>query len=175
MGLFIIGIVSALWLSRIYCGWVCPINTAMNLIVWIKKKIQLRTSKTPSFIANPLVKYIVLATFIAAFFLSTKLGLKLPVLPVVFVLGIVTTIFFAPEVWHRNLCPFGTILSLPARMAGYSVQVSPDKCVNCGICYQVCPAKSVKRLSESHQIIKNECLVCIECVRKCPKDAITYQ
>ncbi|MDD3168696.1 MAG: 4Fe-4S binding protein [Eubacteriales bacterium] len=175
MGLFVMGIITAAWFSRIYCGWICPINTAIRFITRLKKKLHIESFKVPLLLTKPSIRFIALAAFFAAFLVSVLSGVKLPVLPVVFMLGVITALFYPPDLWHHTLCPFGTILSLPARLSRHSVQINPAKCVNCGICYQICPAKSVKRLDDSCQIIKNECLVCMKCSRECPKNAITYQ
>jgi len=175
MGLFVLGIITAAWFSRIYCGWICPINTAMTFIIWLKIKLHIKSIVKPTFLSRPWVKLIALTAFFAAFLVSIISGVKLPVLPVLFTLGVITVLFFPADLWHRNLCPFGTLLSLPARLSKHSMRINPDKCVNCGICYQVCPAKSVKRLDDSHHIIKTECLVCMKCSRECPKNAIAYQ
>lgn len=175
MGLFVLGIIMAARFSRIYCGWICPINTAMTFISWLKMRLHLKSIEKPTFLLKPWVRFIALAAFLAAFLVSIVSGVKLPVLPVLFMLGIITVSIFPADLWHRNLCPFGTLLSLPARLSKHSMRINPDKCVNCGICSKVCPAESVKRLDDSHHIIKDECLVCMKCARECPKKAIAYQ
>lgn len=175
MGLLVMGITLAMWYGRIYCGWICPINTAMSFILWLKIKLHIESIEIPSFLLKPWSKFIVLAAFIATFLISIVSGVKLPVLPVLFLLGVLITFFYPPELWHRNLCPFGTILNYPAKFARHSMRIEPDKCNHCGLCYQICPAKSVEKLDESYQIAKNECLVCMKCSRKCRKNATTYQ
>lgn len=175
MGLFVLGIIATTSFGRIYCGWICPINTAMTFIAWLKIKLHIKSNKTPKILLNLWVKYIALAVFFTAFLISFVSGAKLPVLPILFSLGVIIAIFYPPDLWHHNLCPFGTILSLPAKLSRHFMRIEQDKCNNCGLCYQVCPAMSVKRLDDSHQIIKSECLVCMECSRKCKKNAITYQ
>lgn len=175
MGLFVLGIIIAIGFSRIYCGWICPINTAMTFITRLKIKLHIKSIQKPTFLSKPWAKLIALTAFFAAFLVSIVSGVKLPVLPVLFTLGVITALFYPPDLWHRNLCPFGTILSLPAKLSRHSVRIDTNKCSNCGLCYQICPASSVKRLDDSYQIIKNECLVCMKCSRKCRKNAITYQ
>ena len=32
MGIFLVSAVLALFFGRIYCGWICPINTVMRLV-----------------------------------------------------------------------------------------------------------------------------------------------
>ncbi len=175
MGLFVIGIITAAWFGRIYCGWICPINTVMSIITWLKRKLHIKSFTAPAFLSNTWTRNTALAVFFAAFLMSFVSGARLPVLPVLFTLGIIATLFYPPDLWHRHLCPFGTILSFPAKLSRRSMRTNPEKCNHCGLCEQICPSKSVKRLDDSYRIIKNECLVCMKCSRNCRKNAITYQ
>lgn len=175
MGLFVLSFIVSLWFSRIYCGWICPINTAMCFITLLKSRLHIKSIKIPSYLSRPLIRYIVLAAFIAAFLFTVVSGCQLPVLPVLFASGIIITLLFPPELWHYNLCPFGTIFSFSARLSKHYMRINSDKCINCGLCYQSCPIKAVNIEEDTYRIIKNECLVCMNCARKCRKNAITYQ
>ena len=174
MGLFLLGIVASLLLGRIFCGWICPINTVMNAVTWIKKKLHIKSFTIPPFLIKPWVRFIALGLFIAVFIFTIVSGNKLPVLPLLFALGILLTFFFPEELWHRYLCPFGAIFSYPASKSRHTMIINTDKCNNCGACKRVCPTKAVEK-KEKHNIIKGECLVCIECSRSCKQNAISYK
>ena len=47
LGLFGISLLAALIFGRIYCGYVCPMNTVMVPVDWIAKKLKIQTQKTP--------------------------------------------------------------------------------------------------------------------------------
>ncbi len=175
MGVFLLGIVSSFILGRIYCGWFCSINTALIGVTWIKKKLKIKSIKIPKFFTKSWVRYLGLGLFVLVFMFTMITGKKLPVLPIMFVLGILFTFIFPEELWHRYLCPYGTILHLPAKTSKFSMIVDADKCNNCGVCMRVCPAKAVEKFDDHHQIIKNDCLICMECSRKCKQEAISYK
>src|SRR5690554_545500 len=123
MGIFLLGIIASLLFSRIYCGWVCPINTSMRAVTWIKKKLKIKSLKIPEFLTKGWVSFVILGLFIAVFIFTMKTGKKLPVLPALFAIGVFITFFFPEELWHRYLCPFGTILSFPGSKAKRSMSI----------------------------------------------------
>jgi len=175
MGIFIVSILAALLLGRVYCGWVCPINTVMRGVTWIKKKLHIKSVKIPAWLTRPWVRIVVLGLFVAAFIFTMVSGKKLPVLPILFAIGVILTLFFPEELWHRHLCPYGTIMSIPARKSKYAMVIDPDVCNRCGMCKRVCPAKAVEKHELRYQILKTDCIVCMECSRVCNQKAISYR
>lgn len=175
MGLFLLGILASFLLGRIYCGWLCSINTVMTGVTWIKKKLHIKSLKIPVFLTKAWVRYTALGLFAVAFIVTMITGKKLPVLPVLFALGVLLTFLFPEELWHRYLCPYGTLLHLPAKTAKFHMTIDAQKCNNCGACMRVCPAKAVEKQETRHEISKSDCIVCMECSRKCKQEAIRYQ
>jgi ferredoxin-type protein NapH len=175
MGLFVLSVLTIFLLGRVYCGWICPINTVMRGIAWIKKKLRMKSAKIPAWITRPWVRIFVLALFIAVFIFTMVSGKKLPVLPALLAIGLFLTFFFPEELWHRYLCPYGTIMSLPAKKSKYAMTIQSELCNRCGMCMRVCPAKAVEKREGHYQILKKDCIVCMECSRVCKQDAIHYQ
>lgn len=175
MGLFLLGIVASFLLGRIYCGWFCSINTVLTGVTWIKKRLHIKSMKTPAFLTKTWVRYLALSLFLTAFIFAMITGRKIPVLPVLFGLGLLLTFVFPEELWHRYLCPYGTIISLSASKSKYRMLIDSEKCNNCGVCMRVCPAKAVVKHVHHHEIIKKDCLVCMECSKKCSQNAINYK
>ncbi len=175
MGLFILSVPAALLLGRVYCGWICPINTVMRGITWIKKKLRLKSAGTPGWLTKPWIRLFVLGLFIAAFIFIMVSGKKLPVLPVLFAIGVLLTCFYPEELWHRYLCPYGTMMSFPARKAKHAMAIEPRLCNNCGGCERVCPAKAVEKSERGYEIRKEDCIVCMSCAGACKQKAITYR
>ncbi len=173
--LFVIGIIASIYLGRIYCGWFCPINTTMNGVTSIKKVLGVKKQKVPKFLTKPWIRYLVLFFFIAAFAFSMITGRAIPALPILFAAGVILTIFFPEELWHRYLCPYGAILSLPARKAKLSMEIDQEKCDSCGICKKVCPAGAVQVSEKVYSITGNNCLVCLDCSTYCRQGAISYR
>lgn len=54
MGIFVLGVLAFLFWSRLYCGWICPINTTMEGISFVKKKNHLKSFKIPRWLSKPL-------------------------------------------------------------------------------------------------------------------------
>lgn len=48
-----------------------------------------------------------------------------------------------------------------------------ETCIGCGICEQVCPLNTIK-LVEGKPVWDKECLQCLSCINRCPKEAIQY-
>lgn len=174
MVIFLGSALLSLLFSRFYCGWLCPINTILRPIAYVKKKLKIKSLKTPAFFKNGVVRILMLLGFLALMVVVFKTGKKLPVLPALVLLGAALSLFFEEELWHHWLCPYGTILSLPARAAKKSMVIDPSLCTNCTRCAKVCPSGAIVK-EEKHRIIKNECLVCHACERVCTKDAISYK
>ncbi len=175
VGIFLLGVIASLLLGRIYCGWFCSINTVMNGMSWIERRLGIKKQKTPQFLTKPWIRYTVLLLFIAAFAFSMISGRPIPALPALFVAGIILTLFFPEELWHRYLCPYGAILSLPARKAKFNMEIDQEKCDSCGICKKVCLANAVQASEKVYSIQGNNCLVCLDCSTHCRQDAISYR
>jgi len=174
MAIFVVSALASLLFSRFYCGWLCPINTVLKPVTWAKKKLHIKSCKIPNFLKKTWVRIFMLVLFLGILAFTLKTGKKLPVLPISVALGFVLTLFFPEELWHRYLCPYGTILSLPSRKAKYGMKIDQEKCISCGKCMKVCPSVAITKEEKKYSITKNDCLVCRACSEVCPVDAITY-
>ncbi len=174
MIIFVVSALVSLVFSRLYCGWICPINTVLKPLSWTKKKLGIKSFKVPEFLKKTWVRIFMLALFLGILIFTLRTGKKLPVLPISVGLGFALTLFFPEELWHRYLCPYGAILSLPSRKAAYAMRINEETCISCGKCKKICPSVAIAKEGKKYSITKNECLVCRECVDVCPTGAITY-
>jgi len=175
MAIFVVSTLASLIFSRFYCGWLCPINTVLKPVTWAKKKLHIKSCKIPNFLKKTWVRIFMLVLFLGILAFTLKTGKKLPVLPISVALGFVLTLFFPEELWHRYLCPYGTILSLPSRKAKYGMKIDQEKCIGCGKCMKVCPSVAITKEEKKYSITKNDCLVCRACSEVCPVEAIPYK
>ncbi len=173
MALFLGSVLLALFFGRLYCGWVCPINTVTELITRMTRKLGVKRLAVPEFIKKPVFRYGMLAAFIATMAFVLIGGKKLPVLAVLLVLGAVVSLIFQESIWHRYLCPYGTILNAASTLSRYYLKIDGVKCGECGLCGKVCPGEAVTR-REKYSIDKGLCLQCLECITNCPRQAIHY-
>ena len=175
MGLFTLSVLAVFILGRVYCGWICPINTVMRGITRMKKKLHIENFRIPRWLTKSWIRILVLGLFVAVFVFTMVSGKKLPVLPVLFAIGAVLTFFFPEELWHRYLCPYGTIMSIPAPKSKHAMAIEPELCNSCGMCMRVCPAKAVKKSEGHYEILKKDCIVCMDCSRACKQKSIGYR
>lgn len=175
MGLLLLGIVASFLFGRFYCGWICSINTVLVGVTWIKQKLHIKSVPIPKFLLKSWVRYLTFSLFIAVFIFTVVSGKKLPVLPALFALGILVTFLFPEELWHRYLCPYGTILNITSSKAKHGMQINEALCNNCGACKRVCPAKAIEKTMAVHVIQMQDCLICMECEISCKKSAINYK
>ena len=189
MAVFIGSLLLSIFFSRFYCGWVCPIRTIQRPLTFIKKKLGLKQRSGPAFLRNSITRSVMLAIFLVLMFIVFRTGQQLPVLPALLAAGVIISLFFSENLWHRWLCPYGTLLSLPSGRLGNKLQIRQQDCISCGICERVCPSSAVNTFEISdasaankqqlkrkigYQINHSECLVCLECQRQCPVQAIKY-
>lgn len=48
MAFIFISIILSSYIGRYYCGWMCPINTLMRPVSYVKKKLGIHESAVPS-------------------------------------------------------------------------------------------------------------------------------
>ena len=162
-------------LGRFYCSWICPMHTIFRPIGWLYTKLKIKRFKTPKFIKNGALRIIILVLVIALMVLTKKIGLKINAILYITLFSVILTLFFEENMWHRHLCPFGTILSLTSRKSKYRLEISEDACISCGKCQRVCPSQSIITLeNKKRKNIKHECLLCGKCIPVCPESVCNF-
>jgi len=176
--LFGVSLIAALFFGRIYCGYVCPMNTVMIPTEWLSKKLKIQTAKTPKWLKNGYFTWITLVVSIAVMLLSKRLfQVNLPVLPFWLVVSVLVTLRYKPAVFHNLLCPFGALQKVAGRFARLSERVNKTACTGCKQCEKVCPSNAVAVSEQDHKagVDSSLCLQCANCRRVCPRDAIHYR
>ena len=72
----------------------------------------------------------------------------------------------------KYLCPITVFLKPMSRFSLLRITCDKEKCVSCGKCRQVCPMDV--DVTDNSRSRKNgtECILCMECVKACPKKAL---
>ena len=186
--LLLIPILLSLFWGRIFCGWICPIGAAQELIS--NKRFRV---KMPIAVDQPLkkLKYLLLAGFSLAtlwtgvnyfghhepfktLFNFDGSTLSFVLLALVLAWSIVTERPFC-----RYICPLGAILAITSRRS--RCKVSPDRstCVHCHLCAKsgCCPIGALRMESTGPAALPvidaAECIHCGKCGQKCPRNALS--
>lgn len=175
--LFLASLVLALFFGRLFCGYVCLMNTLMIPTEWISKKLKFQTRNTPRILKSGYYPWISLALSIVLIIISRRvLNIDFPLLPIWIILSILVTLRYRPEVFHNLICPFGALQNLLGRFARFSETVDQDACIGCKLCEKVCPSTAVVVSTEDKKATINRslCLQCTNCRQICPTKAISY-
>lgn len=177
LALFGASLVIALIFGRVYCGYVCPMNTLMLPIEWLSKKLRLQTDKAPKWLKNGYFTWITLIVSIAIMLLSKRLlQINLPILPFWLLVSVFVALRYKPEVFHNLICPFGALQRTFGRFALHSEKVDKNTCIGCKLCEKVCPSRAIVVSSEDKKAVINTalCHQCTNCRQVCPKSSIQY-
>jgi len=177
LGLFGVSLLAALVFGRIYCGYVCPMNTLMVPADWIAKKLNIQTQKTPKWLGNGYFAWLTLVVSIVAMLLAKRfLHINLPILFIWVVLAVIITLRYRPSVFHNLICPFSAPQKLFGRFARRSKTVDEAACIGCKLCEKACPSDAITVAPEHKKAFIDTalCYQCTNCRQVCPKDAICY-
>ena len=161
--------------SRFYCGWICPINTSMQVSEVIGRKLKIQKRHVPAVLKSGIASYLMLGVTLVLAFLNITGRVKLPFVAIMTAAGFLVTLRYTQAVWHNYLCPYGVILRLPSRFARFRMSVGHECIPGCDKCARVCPAESVTIGSQRADIDSSLCLVCQKCAMVCPTHTIAYR
>ncbi len=184
--IFLSVIISSLVLGKVFCGWICPIGAAQELVYrlprWLRLKVPNLTKKVPPrlkyspflilaiigfwVIRSGQVKFCELDPFAFLFGNSTSLIL-LGALIILLVIG-----FFIFRPFCFFLCPLNVILMALSEISIFRIKKKKKLCNKCLICYQKCPAGAINK---KLRIDQKTCIRCQDCLSSCPQKALSYK
>ena len=161
--------------GRGWCGYAC----------WTAMVLDFLPYKVPAGPRKKLgwIRYLTFAAslaFVAALFL-TKAGNMERVMFWAFLVG--NAVYYAAGIalaflfrdnraFCKYLCPVTVFLKPMSYFALLRIRCRKEKCVSCGRCRSVCPMDV--DVTDNRRSRKNgtECILCMECVKHCPRDAL---
>lgn len=172
--------------GRVFCSWVCPLNTILELTDKIRKYVKLPDLQ----LNRNQKKSYALATIILSFFIGvpifeiiSPIGFTMRNLLFTYGVGIwviVAIILFdllvAKRGWCRYLCPLGGFYQSIGKFGLFQVKFNHEACVGCTTCRSVCFADpdilepSINR--ETMFVEAGDCSLCGACVDNCPFNAL---
>jgi polyferredoxin len=191
--LFILLFLSALFLGRAFCGWVCPGAGLQECCLLVVKKNPRKLDWIKYVIWIPWITTIIMLAIKAGgfrridIFYHIKYGLSLtePISYIIYYSFVGLIVILAFTAGKRAFChyicwmaPFMVIgnkfrewLKLPA----LQLKSQQDKCVKCKLCNRNCQMSlDVESMVLSGSMKNSECILCGECVDVCAKGAIKY-
>lgn len=76
--------------------------------------------------------------------------------------------------WCQYLCPLGAFYGLLGRVAPLQRRVRTSDCHACGVCGNMCRMQAIAP-REAAATDPAECLRCLECQERCPRDSIIWR
>lgn len=170
-------LLAALLFGRVYCGYVCPMNTVMIPVNYLTKKLKIKKFSTPAWLKSGWFSWVMLVVSVLVMIISRRfLKINLPILLIWLVVSVLLVIPFHPSMFHNMICPFGALQRLFGKVARFSKKVNKEKCIGCKKCEGVCPTQAIviQREDKKATINKPTCLQCNECQLVCLTKAIPY-
>lgn len=172
---FLLPLVAALLVGRVFCGGVCPLGAIQDLVVlrplqlpravdrwggWFRY-VYLAAAVWFAAQAEPARDFVICRfdPFVGFFRLHGSVWL----LTFGGALLLVGTVIGRP--YCRFLCPYGGLLAIVARFAFKPVRITPDEELDCGLCAESCPFGAVRQLRADSA----DCMACARCFAHCPR------
>ena len=199
--IFLILFLSALFLGRGFCGWLCPAAGCQEALFAARNKRIAGGNWFKWLLWIPWIMAIVIVTFRAGglsrldFFYMTENGLSVTSvhhLVIYYLVLLLLIVFPALTIGKRSFChhlcwmaPF-MILGRQTRnfFAWPSLQlhVEPERCIECNRCTAQCPMSipvqemvQASKISKRQTIEHQECILCGTCADVCKTKVISFE
>jgi ferredoxin-type protein NapH len=179
-------------LGRVFCGWICPMNTLLEAVDKLRRLLRLVEIRERDVRFSLKNKYLVLAVVlglvgltgvpcIAMFYPPATMSREMHLMVFGSTIGIgsylilvicAIELFVSKRWWCRYICPGGALYSLLGRFRLLRVVRHEKNCVACGDCVRACQFGLAPMLVP---VTGMECTNCGSCVRACNDDALTFQ
>ncbi|WP_409972659.1 NapH/MauN family ferredoxin-type protein [Bacillus sp. Bva_UNVM-123] len=185
-GAFIIFVFYLIIRGRVFCSWVCPVNTMLEFTDKLRRLIKVK-DKTYNRQAK---KYIALLVLILSFIIGvpvfeivSPIGFTMRNALFTFGIGIwivVAIVLFelliSKRGWCRYFCPLGGFYQSIGKAGIFKIEFDHEACVGCDRCRSVCFAEPVILepgiFRESKYVEAGDCSLCGACIDHCPFNAL---
>lgn len=174
--LFILSVAVAPLVGRVYCGYVCPMNTLMIPVDALLRTYGFKRGSAPGWLRGGAYSWVLLVSSVAITVSSRGLlQTNIPILPVWLVVAVLVTIRYKPSVFHNFICPFEPLERLAGRFALFTRRVEQTTCIGCRLCVECCPTDAISIGDDMKAAISSSlCHQCTNCSDVCPSKAISF-
>ena len=155
---FLLPLLMSLWMGRIFCSGVCPLGAIQDTVL-------IKPLRVPGWLAGTLGLVPWLYLGLAILYAVTDAGFVIcrfdPFVRVFRMSGAMGMLVFAGAAlslcavvgrpYCRFFCPYGILLGIGARVSRHRVSVTPDRCINCGLCRDACPFDAIRPPTQGRQ------------------------
>jgi polyferredoxin len=184
----------SLYVSRLWCGWFCPMGAWQEICSPVMKHtVQEGWRNSVKYGVTMIWVGLLAYLFIGAGgiltidpFYNTENGLSITSLPAVIVLAVLFLFLFAVAYltgrrgFCHILCPVAGLMVLGRKirnLAGWpALQLSsdPSQCIDCQKCSRECPmGLDVNQMVRQARMENADCILCASCADACPQGAIS--
>ena len=178
----------ALILGRAICGFLCPMGLLQDTVHGIRQKAKVEgiAMTDRMYAALTPIKWMMVLLMLGLCFIGGNFCNFCPVIAVSPILaGIQTSLYFSGffmvfvligSFFKRRffclICPLGVLLGLLHKITPFRIKKDCTACTECGACYEACPMgiKQIYTEREKTDVTDMNCILCGECIRKCPED-----
>lgn len=181
-----------IFLGRIFCGYVCPAGLIQDLMYKLRQVLHIPSvivSDRMNKILQP-VKWTWIILFLGFAFTGGDFCDICPLkgfttaqggywtnlyLGGFLAVGILTGSFFIKRFWCL-MCPMGYLMGIFRKFNLFKLKKDCTACTQCGACYEACAMrlKNIYTEREKEDVQTVDCLMCGECIHKCPEDHALY-
>lgn len=147
---FLLPLLTTLFTGRVFCSSVCPLGAIQDLVI-------LKPFRIPRWLDKPLGFFPFIYLGLAVLFAATgsdfiicrfdpfvsifRLGGSFEILLLGGVFLLVGTVVARP--YCRYLCPYGALLRVLSPLSVKHATITPDSCIQCGLCKEACPVDAI--------------------------------
>lgn len=149
---FLMPLVFALFVGRVFCASVCPLGAIQDLVIFKPVRVPRKLA-----LGLGMIPYVYLG--VAVLFAATNAGFLIcrydPFVgffrlngnaPYLYLgAGFLLAGLFIARPYCRFLCPYGVLLGWMSRFSRRHLSITPAECVNCRLCETSCPFDYIRR------------------------------
>jgi ferredoxin-type protein NapH len=174
--------------GRVFCGWVCPVNLVLEVVDWIRGKLNLKPQErvvphhakvyvaAGVLVLSLLLGFPVFEALSPISFLNKGLVLGSMVGGITLLAIVLAELFWGRRVWCRSLCPLGGFYEVVGKVGLVNVQIDHEACIGCNKCKRVClcdPEILDDAVAGTDSMVRaGDCMLCGKCVEACPTHAL---